>query len=135
MPYFDCYRLPVPRCNRAAYEELARLCEAVAKEYGALQVVECWLDESGPDAATYHATAVRQESAAYGTFRQAASAREDEAVVISVVEWADKPARDRGMQRLTDDPRMQLQAKPAVFDGRRLIAGGFKPMLARKGAP
>jgi len=50
MTYIDCYLAPVPRENRGAYEELARISAQVVKEYGALRVVECWLDESGPDA-------------------------------------------------------------------------------------
>ena len=44
MTYIDCYLAPVPRENRAAYEELAQISAHVVKEYGALRVVECWLD-------------------------------------------------------------------------------------------
>jgi uncharacterized protein YbaA (DUF1428 family) len=63
VPYFDCYLAPVPKENRAAYEELARISEQVLRECGATRVVECWLDESGPDATTHcgglQASAVR----------------------------------------------------------------------------
>jgi uncharacterized protein YbaA (DUF1428 family) len=48
---------------------------------------------------------------------------------MSCVEWPDKAARDRGMQRLTSDPRMLFEDRPPVFNGRRLIAGGFLPFL------
>src|SRR5690349_17133115 len=129
MTYIDCYLVPVPRENKSAYEELARLSEAVVKEHGAVRVLECWLDESGPDAKTYHGEEAKLESQQYATFRRAAGAEDHEAVVISVVEWPSKEARDRGMEKVTSDPRMQFSGLPTVFEGSRLIAGGFRPML------
>lgn len=132
MIYIDCYLVPVPRENKAAYEELARLSEVVVKEHGALRVLECWLDESGPDATTYHGAGARLESRQYATFRGAAGAEDRETVVMSVVEWPSKEARDRGMERVTSDPRMQFAGLAKVFDGARLVAGGFRPMLGSK---
>ena len=129
MTYVDCYLVPVPLEDRAAYEQLARISAKVAKEHGALRVVECWLDEAGPDASSYHMEEARQESEMYGNFAQAAGAGEGETVVMSWVEWPDKATRDAGMEKLTSDPRMDFQDLPPTFEGRRLIAGGFKPML------
>lgn len=129
MPYIDFFLVPVPRNNKAAYEALARESAQVLRECGALRVMECWLDESGPEAASYHATDARLASEHYQGFPKAAGAREGETVVASCVEWPDKAARDAGMQQFTSDPRMQLLDLPPTFDGRRLIAGGFKPML------
>lgn len=128
MSYYDCYLAPVPRANRAAYEALARLSAQVARECGALNVVECWLDDAGPDASSYHGESTRAQAQEYGSFPLAAGVREGETVVMSFIEWPDKATRDAGMARLTSDPRMQLQDQPPVFDGRRLIAGGFRPM-------
>lgn len=132
MTYIDCYLVPVPRANEAAYEALARISADVVREHGALRVIECWLDESGPEASSYHSMEARLDSSNYGSFARAAGAREGETVVVSYVEWPDKAARDVGMQRVTRDPRMQFQDWPPVFDGRRLIAAGFKPMLDSK---
>lgn len=129
MAYIDCFLAPVPRANRAAYEELARISAVVVKEHGALSVMECWLDESGPDAQTYHGAETRESAVDYGSFAKAAGARQDETVVVSYVEWPSKAARDAGMDKVTNDPRMQFGDQPPAFDGRRLIAGGFKPML------
>lgn len=109
MSYIDCYLAPVPRENRAAYEEMARVSAQVAKEYGALRVVECWLDASGPDASSYHGTEARMESEDYGSFKNAAGAREQETVVLSYIEWPDKATRDAGMEKLTSEPRVQFQ--------------------------
>lgn len=129
MTYIDCYLAPVPRENRGAYEELARISAQVVKEYGALRVVECWLDESGPDASSYHGQEARLEPHEYGSFARAVGAGKGETVVISYIEWPDKATRDAGMDKVTSDPRMQFQDRPPAFDGRRLIAAGFKPML------
>lgn len=129
MPYIDCYLAPVPRANRAAYEELAALSATVVREHGALRVVECWLDDAGPDAATYHGAEARLEADAYGSFSAAAGAGRDETVVMAWIEWPDKAARDAGMAKVTSDPRMQFTDGPPTFDGRRLIAAGFKPMV------
>lgn len=129
MTYIDCYLVPVQIENRAAYEQLARISAQVLREHGAMRVVECWLDYAGPEASSYHGSEARLDSEQYGTFVQAASARKGETVVMSFVEWSDKATRDAGMEKVTNDPRMQFGDQPPTFDGRRLIAGGFKPML------
>jgi uncharacterized protein YbaA (DUF1428 family) len=132
MAYIDCYLVPVPRANRAQYEELARISSAIAQEYGALRTVECWLDESGPDASSYHGEDARQPADTYRTFAAAAGAQGEETVVMSWVEWPDKCSRDEGMARMTADPRMQFGGQKPVFDGARLIAGGFRPMPGQR---
>jgi uncharacterized protein YbaA (DUF1428 family) len=129
LSYFDCYLAAVPKENRFVYEELARISERVALECGAIRVVECWLDECGPDVTTYHAREARLESKQYGSFAQVAGALKGETVVMSFVEWPDKQTRDIGMEKLVSDPRMQFECQPPAFDGRRLIAAGFIPML------
>ena len=129
MSYIDCYLAPVPINNKAAYEELARISQNVLREYGASRVMECWLDNSGPDASSYHGTRARLDEQYYGSFLQAAGARESETVVMSFVEWPDKATRDSGMEKVTRDPRMQFEGQPPAFDGSRLIAAGFVPML------
>ncbi|RRS00991.1 DUF1428 domain-containing protein [Aquabacterium soli] len=129
MSYIDCFLAPVPRANKAAYEALARLSEKVVKEHGAISIMECWLDESAPDPTTYHGAETKRAQVEYKSFANAAGVREDETVVMSYVEWPDKAARDAGMEKVTNDPRMQFGDQPPAFDGRRLIAAGFKPML------
>lgn len=129
MIYIDCYLAPVPRENRAAYQELAQVSAQVVKEYGALRVVECWLAESGPGVSSYHGLEARLESKEYRSFERAAGAGKDEVVVLSYIKWPDKATRDAGMEKVTSDPRMQFRDRPPVFDGSRLIAASFKPML------
>jgi uncharacterized protein YbaA (DUF1428 family) len=130
MNYIDCYLVPVPRANKAAYQRMAMLSAQILREYGALRTMECWLDETGPEASSYHGdTARRDEEHRYNSFSEAAGVHDGETVVMSWVEWPDKATRDAGMAKLTSDPRMQFDGQAPVFDGSRLIAGGFLPML------
>ena len=133
MTYIDCFLTPVPRANKSSYEKLARILSNVVREYGALRVVECWLDEVGTDNSTYHADSARQSSDNYGTMTAAAGAKNDETVVMSWIEWPDKRSRDEGMKRVMSDTRMQFDNMEPVFDGARLIAAGFRPMLDHSG--
>lgn len=72
---------------------------------------------------------LRPPLARLNSFVKAAGAQEGETVLMSWVEWPDKVARDAGMAKVTSDPRMQFDGQAPVFDGLRLIAGGFVPML------
>jgi uncharacterized protein YbaA (DUF1428 family) len=134
MSYVDCFLAPVPLANKSAYEELAKISAKVVKEYGALSVMECWLDELGPNAETYHGAEAKQSHVEYPSFLRAAGTRQGETVVMSYVEWRDKAARNAGMEKVTKDPRMQFGDQEPAFDGSRLIAGGFRPMLGASDA-
>jgi uncharacterized protein YbaA (DUF1428 family) len=37
--------------------------------------------------------------------------------------------RDKGMKALMTDPRMQPDSNPMPFDGKRMIFGGFVPIV------
>jgi uncharacterized protein YbaA (DUF1428 family) len=52
-------------------------------------------------------------------------------VVLSWTEWPDKATRDRGLAAAMADPRLQCAGEEAVFDGKRLIASGFVPLVVR----
>ncbi len=54
-------------------------------------------------------------------------------MVFSWIEWPDKATRDAGMEKMMADPRMQPEHNPMPFDGKRLIYGGFVPLLDLKG--
>ena len=61
-------------------------------------------------------------------------AKDGETVVFSWVEWPDKETRDAAMQKLMSedfkDERMDPALNPMPFDGRRLIYGGFTPIVS-----
>lgn len=115
MSYIDGFLAAVPTANKEAFLQHARTGDSVFIEFGALRVVECWGDD------VPHGTQT--------DFFRAVEARADETVVFSWIEWPDKATRDAGMQKMMDDPRMQPENNPMPFDGKRLIYGGFVPLL------
>jgi uncharacterized protein YbaA (DUF1428 family) len=112
--YVDGYVIPVPAKNREAYRTHAEKVSLMFKEFGALRVVEAW-GEDVPDGKV--------------TDYNRATLKEDgEGVVYSWVEWPDKPTRDAGWGKLMEDERMQTAGDPP-FDGKRMMWGGFAPIL------
>src|SRR5262249_38063654 len=99
--------------------EHANKGDSVFAELGATRILECWGDDVPDGKLT--------------DFRRAVKAGDDETVVFSWIEWPDKPTRDRAMSKLEDlmksDPRMSPQANPMPFDGKRMIYGGFSPVV------
>lgn len=118
MSYFDGFVLAVPAANRDAFIGHAKQADALFIEHGAIRVVECWGDDV-PDG--------KQTD-----FKRAVQAGADEAVVFSFVEWPDKATRDEGMPKFMADPRLnELPDMP--FDGKRMIMGGFAPVVVLGG--
>jgi uncharacterized protein YbaA (DUF1428 family) len=113
--YLDGYLVPVSEGNKQAYRELAQKSAEVFKDYGATRVVEAWGDDVPDGKVTDYKGAVK--------------AREDEKVVYSWVEWPDKATRDKGWKKIMEDPRMQPGKENMPFDGKRMIYGGFMPIL------
>lgn len=119
MSYVDGFVLAVPTANKDKFIAHARTGDSVFIEYGALRVLECWGDDVPHGKAT--------------DFYGAVNARDDETVVFSWIEWPDKATRDAGMQKMMGDPRMDPEKNPMPFDGKRLIYGGFSPVMELTG--
>lgn len=115
MSYIDGFVLAVPTANKDKFISHARTGDSVFIEYGALRVLECWGDDVPHGKAT--------------DFYGAVKARDDETVVFSWIEWPDKATRDAGMEKMMADPRMDPEKNPMPFDGKRLIYGGFSPIV------
>lgn len=119
MSYVDGFVLAVPSTNKEKFIQHARIADAVFIECGATRVFECWQNDVPDGKVT--------------DFRRAVQATEDEAVVFSWVEWPDKATRDAGMAKLTSametDPRFSPEKNPMPFDGKRMIFGGFVPVV------
>jgi len=116
MSYVDGFLIAVPTANREKFIAHASQGDPIFIEYGALRVVECWGDDVPHGQLT--------------DFYRAVQARDDETVVFSWIEWPDKATRDAGMKKMMEDPRME--GNPMPFDGKRLIYGGFEPLLDLK---
>ena len=111
--YVDGSVIPVPAGNKKAYLDSTKQKAALLKECGATRVVDAWGDDVPDGKVTDYKGAVKAQS--------------DEKVVYSWVEWPSKEIRDRGWEKVRKDPRMQAGGMP--FDGKRMIYGGFAPML------
>jgi uncharacterized protein YbaA (DUF1428 family) len=123
MTYVDGFVIAVPKANRDKFIAHAELGDSVFMELGATRVLECWGDDV-PDG--------KQTD-----FRRAVQATDDEDVIFSWIEWPDKPTRDAAFAKMagwmnnpeTGDPRMDPAKNPMPFDGKRLILGGFTPVV------
>ena len=126
MSYIDGFVIACPKSNKEKFIEHANLGDSVFMELGALRIVECW----GDDVPTGHIT----------DFGMAVKAEEDEAVLFSWIEWPDKATRDAAMATMMEwmndpekaDPRMDPAKNPMPFDGKRMIFGGFSPIVELK---
>ena len=119
MSYIDGFVLAVPTANRQTFIEHARRGDSVFTELGATRVVECWADDVPDGKVT--------------DFRRAVKATPDETVVFSWIEWPDKDTRDAAMRKIMSgeyhDERMDPEKNPMPFDGKRMIYGGFEPVI------
>jgi len=115
MKYVDGFVVAVPAENKEAYRQLAAKAAILFKEFGALRVVECWADDVAEGKLT--------------DFRLAVKAQEHEEVVFSWIEYPSKEIRDAVNQKVMNDPRMRELGDTMPFDGKRLIYGGFTPVL------
>jgi uncharacterized protein YbaA (DUF1428 family) len=127
MAYIDGYVIAVPKANKDKFEAHAQMGDSVFIDLGAVRVVECWADDVPDGKVT--------------DFRRAVQATEDEDVVFSWVEWPDKATRDAAYATMTGwmadpstaDPRMDPAKNPMPFDGKRMIFGGFAPLVVLGG--
>jgi uncharacterized protein YbaA (DUF1428 family) len=113
MSYVDGFVIPVPAGNKEAYRKMATQAATVLKELGATRIVECWGDDVPDGKVT--------------DFKGAVKAQAGENIVFSWVVWPSKAVRDNGHKKMMEDPRMKHSDMP--FDGKRLIYGGFEPLL------
>ena len=115
MKYVEGIVAAVPAANKEAYIKHAAAAAPIFKEFGATRVVECWGDDIPDGKVT--------------DFRGAVKAKDDEVVVFSWFEYPSKEVRDAANEKMMTDPRMQNMGESMPFDGKRMIFGGFVPVL------
>ncbi len=117
--YIDGFVIAVPAANKDKFITHANTADSVFIELGALRILECWGDDVPDGKLT--------------DFRRAVQAKEDEVVVFSWVEWPDKATRDAAFAKMHEmmetDERMSPAKNPMPFDGKRMIFGGFQPVV------
>ena len=113
MKYIDGFVAAVPTDKQKEYLKHAKDAAAIFRQCGALDVVETWGDDVPDGKLT--------------SFPMAVQRKPDETVVFSWVTWPSRAARDEGMKKFMEDPRLQNMQMP--FDGKRMIYGGFQVIL------
>ena len=114
MSYVDGFVVAVPTANEEAYRAMAERAGHVFLAHGASQVLEAWGDAVPEGKVT--------------DFRKAVRAEPDETVVFSWIVWPTKAAHDAGMKAAMAELKAVMAEMP--FDGKRMIYGGFRTIVA-----
>lgn len=115
MTYVDGFILAVPKAKIEAYKAMARAAGDVWMEHGALSYVECLADDVPYGEVT--------------SFPRSVQAKDDETVVFAWVTYKSRADRDVIAAKVMADPRLQGDEWKQVFDGKRMIYGGFQAFL------
>jgi uncharacterized protein YbaA (DUF1428 family) len=115
MAYVDGFLIPVPKARLDDYKALAVMAAGVWKEHGAIASVECIGDDVPHGELT--------------SFPRAVQLEEDEIVVFSWIVYESRAKRDEVNAKVMADPRMQGNMEDMPFSGKRLIFGGFTPIV------
>ena len=115
MTYVDGFLLAVPKANLEAYKAMAHTAGAVWKEYGAIDYVECVGDDVPYGELT--------------SFPRAVLASDDEVVIFSWITYESRARRDEILAKVMADVRLQGDDWKDVFDGKRMIYGGFEAFI------
>lgn len=107
--------IPVPGEQMESYRKWAENGAKFFKEYGCLEIVECWEDFI-PDG--------KQTD-----FRRAVAAKDGEKIVFTWQVWPDKAYFQAAEEKMHQDKRMDTAGEPP-FDAKRLILGCFEPILS-----
>ena len=119
MTYIDGFVLAVPTAKKQEFIDMARSIDGIFMDLGATRILECWGDDVPDGKLT--------------DFRMAVKAEEEETVLFSWIEWPDKPTRDAASAKMQEmaktDDRFNPEKHPVPFDGKRMIFGGFEPIV------
>jgi uncharacterized protein YbaA (DUF1428 family) len=119
--YIDGFVFPIPRVYLNEYKKAAEKVAEIWKEYGAISYFEF----------------VGDDLSLKGTksFIETVDAKEDEEIVFGWVVFPSKEIRDIANKKVSTDPRMTKIVAPLtnpnklIFDGSRMVYGGFKPLV------
>ena len=119
MAYVDGFVVPVPKRNVEAYKKMARTAGKVWMDHGALEYREGMADDVKPGKWT--------------SFPQSVKLKKDEVVFFSWIVYKSRKQRDSVMAKVMKDKRLaaMMDPKKMPFDGKRMIFGGFKVVVAK----
>lgn len=115
--YVDGFVVPVPKTKLKAYLALAKKAGKVWKKHGALEYFECVADDVSPGKRT--------------SFPRSVKLKSNEVVFFSWIVYKSRADRDRVVAKVMNDPLFEnMDMKQMPFDGKRMIYGGFKPLVS-----
>ena len=117
MAYVDGFVVPVPKRSRQAYVRMARKAGKVWLDHGALEYRECIADDVKWGKRT--------------SFPRSVKRKDSETVWFSWIVYKNRKSRDRVMAKVMKDKRLasMMDPKKMPFDAKRMIFGGFKPIV------
>ena len=113
--YVEGFVTAVPKKNKQEYMALAEKIAPIFRKFGATRVVDCWQED------------VRRGKST--DFYGAVKAKDDEAVVLSWLEYPSKEARDEAAKKMEADSELNEMWKNMPFDVERMIVGGFESIM------
>lgn len=111
--YLDGVVAPVPSDRKDDYLAFCKVAADVFIENGASRVVDAWGDDV-PDG--------KQTD-----YRLATHLKDGETVAYGWIEWPSKEVRDAAWEKVMQDERLSQGGQ--VMDGKRMMFGGFAPIL------
>lgn len=115
--YVDGFVLPIPKKNVEKYKKIAKLAGKVWMEHGALAYHECIADDV--------------KKGKWTSFPRSVKLKPNEVVFFSWIVYKSRSQRDRILKKVMNDPRVtSLGPESMPFDGKRMIFGGFKPVVS-----
>ena len=116
--YIDGFLIPVATANREVYRAHEAKWWPTFRDMGALSLVVGWGDDVPPGKQT--------------DFLRAVDLQAEETVVFCWLTWPDKPTRDAAYAKMMAQDPATLGEMP--FDGKRMVYGGFAPLLVEEAA-
>lgn len=113
--YVQGFVVPVTKGRTENYVKMAEEFFLIMQDYGVLHHVEC--------------REVDVPNGEVTDFRRAVTLQDDEEVWFSWVIWPDKATADAAHEKMMADPRMAEMPKDMPFNGKRMIYGGFEPLV------
>ena len=113
--YIQGFLVPVPEGKKDEYRQVAEKFAEIMKDHGLIEDVEAWEDNVPVGEHT--------------DFRRAVKIEDGEKVVFSWLVWPDKATCEAAHEKMMADPRMKEFGEQMPFDGKRMIWGGFEPLV------
>ena len=114
--YVDGFVIPVPKKNVEDYVKLAKKAAKIWLEHGALEYIECIEDDVKKGKRT--------------SFPQSVKRKSGEVIFFSWIVYKSRKHRDKVLEKVMSDHRLQKEMKNMPFDGKRMIWGGFKTVVS-----